>query len=1024
MSGEHTLGGSDRIQTPGNDSALSIEAAISRLREDWRAGIRIPIAHRLSACAVLCNDPIKAAELIYHDFVIRRERGEAADWQGLLSEFSHYSVELQHFREADDLIESSVAASSVSRFGGYGILEEVGRGGMGVVYRAREDNLDRTVALKRIRGGAFAHSDGVRRFLTEAKAVSRLNHPNIVQIYRVSDCDGELLIALEFVEGPTLAERIGGTPLTPRLAGAVCGTVARAIEYAHQRGVIHRDLKPANILLSGPPERPVPKVTDFGAAKELDQRTGGEQTQFLGTPSYMAPEQIESKWGTVGELTDVYGIGAVLYECLTGRPPFRADSIGETLRQVVETQPVSPRLLNPAVPRDLEIICLRCLQKEPRRRYESAAALAEDLNRFLAGHPIHARPIGPAARAWMWCRRNPRTASLAAVLIIAVLGGMSGITFQWRRAESARKDAQASDLEAQQLVTDLIDSTPADGHRTYRPATSIIEVLQKAEAHCKRLLEKNPSEINARITLTNVYARLAILYGQRGQFAEAHSSASQAQQLWESQAIETGDPVCRYWLAVTYSMQQEGNIREFFRSCEKANAIWLKLAEEQPDDLDLTTKIWAFRKQMMSDIGKKVFRETLLPLFEESRARLEAQVRGNSSDRTLREQLALTCFLLGEVHGQLSSVAKASAEWRESYEHYSILAEGRPDDLLDGMSLAISCSRLIQRRPEDPYYLRAVPLLEKAGAQIKALSGHFSDRPWLRDLLVQNYCCLALCHAEAGQVAKAAQVSNDCLSYIATSPHGERAGSGVAIGEASTLVSFGHRLREARQPDAALRIVRTAAAICSQVAQDPSRDPHSLLELGHALTECSGLANQLGQFELALEQAELARRITDEWMRTAPDDPWREEWLGEAWMRVAKARWGLGRHDDAFAAFRESAALKQRVFQREPSNHSYRERLSQCYDRLVFYGASAGNLRVAADAILERTKLWPDDPAQLGKSADDFNALAAQVTARDPGHLSRKNQAERDHYLAESLRIRAMSKALPSQTRDSLRVER
>ena len=234
--------------------------------------------------------------------------------------------------------------------------------------------------------------------------------------------------------------------------------VARAIGHAHQHGIIHRDLKPANILLAGSSDRPVPKVTDFGAAKQLDQATDSERTQFLGTPSYMAPEQIEPKWGAIGQLTDVYGVGAVLYEALTGRPPFRADSISETLRQVMEAQPVSPQLLNPAVPRDLATVCLKCLQKEPGRRYDSAAALGDDLDRFLGGQPIQARPISSAARAWMWCRRKPGTASLVSVLVLALLGGMAGITLEWRRAEAARKIAVASDVESQELFSELIQS--------------------------------------------------------------------------------------------------------------------------------------------------------------------------------------------------------------------------------------------------------------------------------------------------------------------------------------------------------------------------------------------------------------------------------------------------------------------------------------------------------------------------------------------------------------------------------------
>ncbi len=505
MPGEPPLGAGESDATPTNSAAIpcneSLDAALARQREDWLKGIRIPIADRLKACAALSADPVQAAELIYHEFILRRNAGESPDWDSLLRQFPEYADPLGLFREADQIVEDGIAPSgrSTKRLDGYDLLQEIGRGGMGIVYRARERNLDRVVAIKRIRKGALADDEAVRRFLKEARAVSRLNHPNIVHIYSVGDCDGEPFIALELVEGPTLAERVGGRPLAPRLAGMIAAAVAHAIQYAHQNGIIHRDLKPANILLSGSADRPIPKVTDFGAAADLEQATDQEGTQFLGTPSYMTPEQVGPKCGAVSHLTDVYGIGALLYETLTGRPPFQADSIGETLRQVVETQPVSPRLLNPAVPRDLETICLKCLQKEPGRRYGSAAAVADDLERFLAGQPIHARPIGPAPRFRMWCRRNPGTASLVAALLLALLTGIVGITVEWRNAEAARQSAVASDVEAQQLLTELVESNPLDARKTFRSVASMIDVLHKAETHCKNLLQKSPDEVPIRI---------------------------------------------------------------------------------------------------------------------------------------------------------------------------------------------------------------------------------------------------------------------------------------------------------------------------------------------------------------------------------------------------------------------------------------------------------------------------------------------------------------------------------------------
>jgi WD40 repeat protein len=324
---------------------------------------------------------------------------------------------------------------------GYEVLAELGRGGMGVVYKARQRRLDRVVALKMIRAGQGADGPGRKRFDGEARAVARLQHPNIVQIYEVGEADGQPFLALELVEGQSLAQRLDGSPWPARPAAALAEVLARAMHHAHARGVIHRDLKPSNVLLAGPPERCVPKVTDFGLARTLD--TAGETGTgaVLGTPSYMAPEQAEGHKG-VGPAADVYGLGAILYELLTGRPPFRADAPLQTLRQVVGAEPLRPRLLNPVVPRDLETVCLKCLHKGPKKRYASALDLAEDLRRFLAGEPVAARPAGALERGGRWARRRPALALLLAVLLLAPPAAVVALAEHNRQLREALERAE------------------------------------------------------------------------------------------------------------------------------------------------------------------------------------------------------------------------------------------------------------------------------------------------------------------------------------------------------------------------------------------------------------------------------------------------------------------------------------------------------------------------------------------------------------------------------------------------------
>ena len=339
---------------------------------------------------------------------------------------------------------SSVAAAAVQDeaelvVSGYEVLGELGRGGMGVVYRARQLALDRVVALKMLlRPVNEAEAEDYTRFTREALAVASLNHGSIVQIYELGRHGDRPFIAMELVEGGNLSERLAGVPQPPQEAAALVARLADAVQAAHQQQIIHRDLKPANILVA---VDGTPKITDFGLAKRLDVESTESVGKFLGTASYAAPEQALGRIQEVGAATDVYGLGAILYEMLTGRPPFRAASTWETLQQVVGSEPVPPSRLT-VVPRDLDTICLKCLAKEPGRRYPSAQALAEDLLLFQAGQPIRARPVGWPERLVKWVKRRPAVAALTAAVIIVVLGSIAGLTMLYLNAESQRRLAE------------------------------------------------------------------------------------------------------------------------------------------------------------------------------------------------------------------------------------------------------------------------------------------------------------------------------------------------------------------------------------------------------------------------------------------------------------------------------------------------------------------------------------------------------------------------------------------------------
>jgi WD40 repeat protein/tetratricopeptide (TPR) repeat protein len=338
---------------------------------------------------------------------------------------------------------------------GYEILEVLGRGGMGVVYKARQLSLNRLVALKMILAGSHASPQDLLRFRSEAEAVAHLQHPNIVQIYEVGERGGLPYFSLEFVDGGSLDQKLDGTPLPERQAAELMSVLARAIQAAHQRGIVHRDLKPGNVLLT---LEGTPKITDFGLAKRLD--SGVQQTQtgvVVGTPSYMAPEQGSGKTHEIGPAADIYALGAILYELLTGRPPFKAATPLDTVLQVIGEEPVPPSRLQPKVPRDLETICLKCLQKEPGKRYATALELAEDLDRFGRGEPIRARPVGNVERLWRWAKRNPGKAFLGAavvVLLLTVAFGSSVAAFLVNQAREDEKRARIASDEAKDHATE------------------------------------------------------------------------------------------------------------------------------------------------------------------------------------------------------------------------------------------------------------------------------------------------------------------------------------------------------------------------------------------------------------------------------------------------------------------------------------------------------------------------------------------------------------------------------------------
>lgn len=488
---------------------------------------------------------------------------------------------------------------------GYVLQDEIGRGGMGIVYRARQIGLNRVVALKMLRDGLSANPGDRARFRAEASAVSRLRHPNIVQIYEIGEHEGQPFLALEYIDGGPLNLRLAGQPLPPAHAASLIETLARAVHYAHSQGVVHRDLKPANVLLqfadSSPPldlpdfQSAVPKITDFGLAKFVDSADGPTQTgEILGTPSYMAPEQAGGRANTVGPATDVYALGAILYECLTGRPPFRAASALETLDQVRNEEPVSARLLQPRIPRDLNTIALKCLRKEPAQRYATSEDLADDLRRWQMGEPIRARPAGSGERLLKWARRRPAAAALVGFAIVGAGLALAGtlmhtarLAIEIGRTDEQRRRAADHYREARETLRHLLRrGEPGKWPPTTHPSEIYLAQIEEALSFYQAALRSDPSDTEVARDMAYAHLTAATAQFLRGQTDRAAANLQSARNILEP--LHAADPddfaTCRH-LATCYNV--------------------LANADNRADiAIDLHRKVLALRERLMTgDVG-------------------------------------------------------------------------------------------------------------------------------------------------------------------------------------------------------------------------------------------------------------------------------------------------------------------------------------------------------------------------------------------------------------------------------------
>lgn len=593
---------------------------------------------------------------------------------------------------------------------GYELLDELGRGTTGVVYKARQKALNRLVALKMILAGGHASAEQLTRFETEARAVASLKHPNIVQIYDLGESDGLPFLSLEFVDGSPLDVEINGIPQPPKYAVGLIERLARGVEAAHAKGIVHRDLKPANVLLSGDG---TPKITDFGLAKELESKSSQTRSgSQIGTPSYMAPEQALCE--IYGPSVDIYALGAILYEMLVGRPPFLGASPYETTLLVVNEEPVRPSLLVSKVPADVETICLKCLQKAPERRYESAGALADDCRRYLAGEPIFARPISPVERLWRWCRRNPRTAVLAAAVVgllavVAVGSTAAAVVIEKSRkdAVAATKAADAAKREAEknealaaeraseglaliQTVVDDIQLKLQGAPGTENLKKSLLEMgleaLRKLSSTLNGSRVTETTELAARMRLGDSFRRLGSTKEAMDEYLKSHTIAWRRANDFPDNDQSQGNLASVLTSVGEMRHELDHDMAASLDCHRQSVAIWRELRTHPPDNENSVDPLTLRRNlaESMTHLAVGLLRGgkpmEAAPLLEETIDLRRQVLEAVPDDLSLRQDLARSYQALGETAFLLGNITQS----REYYDqclatNEEILAGNRED---------------------------------------------------------------------------------------------------------------------------------------------------------------------------------------------------------------------------------------------------------------------------------------------------------------------------------------------------------
>jgi serine/threonine protein kinase/tetratricopeptide (TPR) repeat protein len=899
---------------------------------------------------------------------------------------------------------------------GYAILGELGRGGMGVVYKARQLGLNRLVALKMILEGAHAGAEQLGRFRREAEAVARLQHPHIVQIHEIGEQDGRPFFSMEFVVGGSLADHLDGTPLNPRAAAALVETLARAVHAAHEQGIIHRDLKPANVLLqiaecrvqtdqiTAQPspqsaafhlQSAIPKISDFGLAKQLPNATvpttetrHAEQTPsgaILGSPSYMAPEQAQARPATVGRAADGYSLGAILYELLTGRPPFRAETALDTILQVLHEEPVPPRRLQPKLPRDLETICLSCLRKEPQRRYASALALAEDLHCFLAGEPIRARPTGVVERGLKWARRRPTLAALLAVSVAACVvlviedQRYKAQLVQSLQQENAQRQRADGNL---QLAREAVDKTitkvtgdlrlkQADFHQLRH------DLLQYMVPFYEEFVKQQANDRELAADQGQAYSQLAFVRQEMGEKKRAVQEYERMRAIFSQLAADFPTvPEYRRGLARSETnlgvlLKDMGRLREAEAACSHAVNLQKELAEEFSAVAEYRLELAA----SYDNLGLLLRYTGRVQDAEEAQRKALAIYRQLVAEfptaPDYRHELAKSHTNIGGLLLRTGRSNDAEANYREALLINKQLAAEFPNVPAHRESLAVGYYNLgilvqgVGRLQEaEEAYREAIALRKQLAAEFPAVPGYRQE--------------LAMSHNYLGNVLKAMgrleEVEATHRDALTLQKHLMAQFQAVPVYRQELADSYhflGILLLDTARPKEAEAALREALTLQKQLAEEFPAVPDYRQSLAAIQNTLGSLLRRMARPSEAEAVFRSAFSVQKQLAAEFPTVSDYQNELAGTMVNLAELSRDRKEFSDARDLLESAAPHHQIALKSNPRNPTYRHFFMNNRIALVLTSASLGDPIVAAQVAEQLAALgW--DPA-----ADAYNAACA-----------------------------------------------